>query len=374
LINHDLLPFATSTWTGHTINQPYKRMLSGYDVDLWNPFRKFRTWTGYGVGLAACPSLGLLVTSEKDYNTLSVWGMPEGGVCDDGGLRLMFTLGGAGSVGPMQFKFDGMMTGHMAFTPTISTRPLLVVTDYGHDAVHIVDVVDSIHVGYVASPGSSCGPRGVAASETLPLVAVSTCKHVDSGDHVVTLYKGNGVVWEVERIIGGGFGRPGPRDGQMRRPNGLRFSRDGCVVCVADWYNNRASMFRVDNGEFVRHLATSLGGPMDVEEMEGGWLVACAYPSHNVVFVDNGTGGGRRTLGRYGTFDGEFCYPQALATVPGLGLVVRDTERVQVFSTPDTIAMLTNMSVIRSAWMCAVARSVLRKGGCLRGCRCRQRW
>ena len=56
--------------------------------------------------------------------------------------------------------------------------------------------------------------------------------------------------------------------------------------------------------------------------------------------------------------DGVFGCPSALALVPSLGLVVRGTAnggRVQVFSTPDAIAM-ASMSVPRVAWMVAVTR------------------
>jgi hypothetical protein len=48
--------------------------------------------------------------------------------------------------------------------------------------------------------------------------------------------------------------------------------------------------------------------------------------------------------------------------VPGLGLVVREmfNGRLQVFATPDAIAM-ASMSCMRVAWMVAVARAVLRR-------------
>jgi hypothetical protein len=109
-----------------------------------------------------------------------------------------------------------------------------------------------------------------------------------------------------------------------------------------------------------------------VEEVEGGWLVACDG-SCTVEFVadgDCGDGRGQPLLGGagggFGSGDGEFNFPVALATVPGLGLVVRERGndgRLQVFATPDTIAMLTNMSGIRIAWMCAVARAVISRRG-----------
>jgi hypothetical protein len=120
--------------------------------------------------------------------------------------------------------------------------------------------------------------------------------------------------------------------------------------------------------------------PFDVEEVEGGWLVAC-WASNTVEFVGDGVGGGggrRPTLGKagggWGSGDGEFNHPVALATVPGLGLVVREwsNARLQVFITPDTMAMYTNMSGIRVAWMCTVARAVFnRRANILTGHWCR---
>jgi hypothetical protein len=244
----------------------------------------------------------------------------------------------------MQFKFSGGGGGRLAFTSPSShgmSHPLLLVTDGGADAVHLVDVVGRTHAGYLASPGSIVGPRGVAASGASPLVAVSVWAKSDSGDHVVVVYRSShgGAVWEAVRVIGGGFGGPGSGDRQLNVPYGLRFSGDGSTVCVADCCNNRASVFRVGDGGFVRHIATGLDGPYDVEEVEGGWLVAC-WDSHSVEFVGDGGGGGggrRPSLGKAGggkgSGDGELAYPTALVVVPGLGLVVLDwgNKRLQVF-------------------------------------------
>jgi hypothetical protein len=154
--------------------------------------------------------------------------------------------------------------------------------------------------------------------------------------------------------------------GSFGVPNGLRFSGDGSTLCVVDAGNGRASVFRVDNGWFVRHMATGLGGPRDVEDVEGGWLVTGG--SGTVEFLgdsdEGGGGGGRPFLGKagggVGSGGGEFRGPTALSVVPGLGLVVRELYRLQVFATPDTIAMAA-MSPVRVAWMAAVACGVLRR-------------
>jgi hypothetical protein len=331
------------------------------------PLPALKTGCGEGVGVAACPTLGLLVTSDDVENTLSVFALPgSGGGAGAGagaGLALVCTLGGAGSPAPMQFKFnDGSWSGWMAFTGPATSR-LLLLTDAGHDAVHVIDVAGRVHAGYVAAPGTIAGPRGVAARGSL--VAVSAWEEVDSGGHVVRVFEGSGAMWTAVRVVGGGFGDPGSADGQLHRPSGLRFTGDGTGLVVADRGNERLSMFRVEDGSFVRHVATGLAGPYDVEECEGGWLVACLL-SNTIEFVggdvDGGVGGGavsRARLGKLGSGDGEFNLPSALALVSGLGLVVReiDSSRFQVFATPDAIAM-ASMSAARAGWMVGVARSV----------------
>jgi hypothetical protein len=296
--------------------------------------------------MAACPALGLLVTSNHNDNTLSVFALPRssgvGGGAGAGagggaGLARVCTLGGASSRAPMQFEFedeDGY-SGWMAFTGPATSR-LLLVTDVGHDAVHVIDVAGRVHVGYVAAPGTIAGPRGVAARGSL--VAVSAWKKGDSGDHVVRVFEGSGASWAAVRVVAGGFEGPGSADRQLNCPNGLRFTGDGVGLAVADWCNDRVSVFRVEDGSFARHVATGLDGPYDVEECEGGWLVACGnWSLHTIEFVDGGVGGGavsRCSLGKRGSGDREFDTPSALALLPGLGLVVREfynDGRFQVF-------------------------------------------
>jgi hypothetical protein len=190
------------------------------------------------------------------------------------------------------------------------------------------------------------------------LVAVSAWKRFDSGDHVVRVFEGSGAMWTAARVVAGGFGGPGTADGQLHVPYGLRFTANGTGLAVAEAGNDRLSVFRVEDGSFARHVATGLDYPRDVEECEGGWLVAC-WGSHTIEFVGGDVGGGvgGARLGKYGSGDGKFVYPSALALVPGLGLVVRerDNRRLQFFATPDAIAM-ASMSVPRVAWMVAVAR------------------
>jgi hypothetical protein len=309
----------------------------GLDALVPLPALKTACWTG--VGMAACPALGLLVTSKDNDNTLSAFALPRSSGAGAGagaGLALVCTLGGASSPAPMQFKFlvEGYSSGWMAFTGPATSR-LLLLTDAGHDAVHIIDMAGRVHAGYVAAPGTIAGPRGVAARGSL--VAVSAWKKVGSGDHVVRVFEGSGATWTGVRVVAGGFEGPGSADGQLYRPYGLRFTGDGTGLAVADTDNGRVSVFRVEDGSFARHVATGLSYPFDVEECEGGWLVACVG-SDTIEFVGcdvDGGGGGvdSARLGKGGSGDGEFWCPSALALVPGLGLVVREwgNGRCQVF-------------------------------------------
>jgi hypothetical protein len=324
------------------------------------PTSSLTTNCGRGYGLAVCSALGILATSCMDDNTLSLFalrGYGSGSTASGGstagagagagagtGMVRLCTMGGASSPPPMQFNLSvggGWAYGFLAFTDPVSgLGPLLLVSDFGNDAVHVIDVDARVHAGYVAAPGRVAGPRGVAAKGTK--VAVSAWKKYDSGDHVVHLFEGSGARWVRVRVVAGGFGRPGGADGQLNVPYGLRFTCDGAELVVADNYNKRVSVFRVEDGTFARHVATGMSGPMDVEECEGGWLVACIV-AHTVELVgvcvggsdgDGGGGGGAAKLGRYGTGIGQFATPGALALVPGLGLIVREAHghgRAQVF-------------------------------------------
>jgi hypothetical protein len=131
-------------------------------------------------------------------------------------------------------------------------------------------------------------------------------------------------------------------------------------------------MFRVDDGKFVRHIATGLSNPVDVEEVEGGWLVACRVdPEYGVRHFAGScraggvsTGDGLPCLGSLGAPDEWYTVPVGLAVVPGLGLAVRERGTgsgmrgcVRVFARPQDIAMAP-MSTLRVAWMVAVWRAV----------------
>jgi DNA-binding beta-propeller fold protein YncE len=222
----------------------------------------------------------------------------------------------------MQFHFISELfgSGFLAFTGvgdpsspgsrTGGPSPLLLVTDAGHDAVHVIDVVGQAHAGYVAAPGSISGPRGVATRGSL--AAVSAWKCWNKGAHVVHVFEGAGAVWEPLRIVGAGFG---PGDGQLSQPYGLRFTADGEGIAVADHENNRVSAFLVADGSFVEHVVVGVRSPRDVAEVQGGWLVA-SHASNTVVLASQGL----PAL----TLAGDLINPTALALAPGPALFVRE--------------------------------------------------
>jgi hypothetical protein len=53
----------------------------------------------------------------------------------------------------------------MAFTGPATSR-ILLLTDVGHDAVHVIDMSGQAHVGYVAAPGTIAGPTGRGVTGT----------------------------------------------------------------------------------------------------------------------------------------------------------------------------------------------------------------
>ena len=291
-----------------------------------------------GAGVAACQDM-LVISS---FNKLQVFALPED--IARGAPRVLVHMHTLGGVAPMEFEFgcfyyDGQ-TGHMAFTD----GRLLLVTDAGQGAVHVIDVVHGAHVGYVAAPGSLSGARGVATRKSLAAIS-SWEEYHSSVNHSVHVFErdsdsGSGAcAWTAVRVI----------RGQIDAPSGLRFSADGVRLAVADARNKRLSFFCAKDGSFCGHVTIGTWYPCDVEEWQGGWIVGLG--SEGLVAVaDNGAASGRSMVAR------------TLALVPGVGLVVRHDTGVQFLATPDAVAMAA-MSSCKVAWMAAVCRGMFSRVG-----------
>jgi len=328
-------------WEAGGITHLHIRTPPRMDLASLVPVPALKLECGLGYGVAACPELGVFAASVSVPGTVNVYkivGLTR--------LEHEWTFGGVDAPPALRFRFD--YSESLAFTTRAPHH--LFVNDAGRDAVHIIDVMARVHVGYLGVPGSVARPRSVATRHSL--AAVSGWTEWKAADHVVTLYQGSGADWVRLRMIGGIYGR---RDGQLWMPRGMRFTRDGRELVVVDRMNNRLGVFSTSTGAFVKQLSTNVDAPCDVEEWEGGWVATYNY-SH-VVGVQGDGSATRTWLGSRGVSDGQFDWPLALAVLPGPGLVVRDRSRIQVFATADAVAM-AGMSEARVAWMVVCGRVI----------------
>jgi hypothetical protein len=247
----------------------------------------------------------------------------------------------------MQFKFFdcGGPSGWMTFTDS-SGVPLLLVTDAGHDAVHMIDVKRGKHAGFLVPPGAIAGPRGVATRAQL--VAVSSWKpHQAPWDdpdmvkdlHIVQIFacsRPGRSYYLLRKIVAG----------LLWRPLGLRFSRNGHSLAVADGFG-RLCLFNM-TCEHRWGCASFNCRPRDVEEVHDGWLVAT---DSGVVKVC------KHTLVAEHVLTGLDLSSRALTFIPHVGLVVREDFglRVTIYSATDFVTM-SGMAECRVAWIVAVVR------------------
>ena len=304
---------------------------------------------GSSIGVAVYQDLLVISCCNK----LQVFALPDD--IARGTPRELVPVRTLGGVAPMEFEFRATApTGpfhpvnHMAFTDGGGGATLLLVADAGHDAVHVIDVVHGSHVGYVAAPGAIAKPRGVATRKSLVAV-VSALRSAYHSDFVVRVFTGGGGAWTEVRVI----------QHQPWVPNGLRFSGDGMQLAVVDYRNCRLSIFCAQDGSLLRHIMTPSWYsvyPFDVEECDiaaskgngvrAGWVMChlgglAAVANEDKAFTEEKRG---------------FKFaPLALASVTGLGFVVRHHEGVKFLATPDAVAM-ASMSLCKVAWMAAVCR------------------
>ncbi len=133
------------------------------------------------------------------------------------------------------------------------------------------------------------------------------------------------------RCIGSSGSGPGQIGGQCE---GLRFTPDGQFIVAAELYNMRLSMFRVSDGGFVRHIGAGVvaDGNKDVLFAPNGELLVADYGNHRVCVFSADGDTLLRTWGEFGSADGQFECPTALAPVDSkLFVLDRDDTRVQVF-------------------------------------------
>jgi hypothetical protein len=103
------------------------------------------------------------------------------------------------------------------------------------------------------------GPRGVATSPTH--IALTSCS--PAGDHLLHLFSAAGD-HPLLHTLGGPYGA---LPGQLNTPVGVRLTRDGARVAVADYNNGRIAVFRVSDGAGVGSVPTPGVDVTDIEEV-----------------------------------------------------------------------------------------------------------
>ena len=288
--------------------------------------------------LAVCAELGVLVTSSTNAAGLTMWSLPK-------------ILQGVPEEEPGCLDLVGDLTCVAFFIPPMGSgtpTPLLLVSNYANGAVHIVDVVSRSRKDDLAPPGSMKNyPLGVASNMGLSgpssMVAVTTTSDLAPA-HPITLFRWCAAsnTWRQWREIGAGL---------LDRPRSLRFNADGTVLCVADKARQCLSLFRVSDSYFIGRLTTGEHDPMDMQEVEGGWMVACWRRAMVHVKSD---GSGLRPL-QVDLDEKTWEKIWGCALVPGLGIALSHGIFGVTIYASASVAAMRRMSAARVVWMAAVA-------------------
>ncbi len=260
---------------------------------------------GNKYGLVVTPDGCYMAVLYYDENTIRVYRIEADGV-----LKLLHTFGGRGA-GSKQFDCPYKMclapNGNLLVCDNSNHRVQELTCLGEAEPVHVRDI-EVVWARTIAVHGD--------------MVAVGT-----SASTVELLSYATGAIIRT-------FGSDGTGAGSIGRTQGLRFTLDGVYILVAEGANKRLSKFRVSDGAFVDFCCEGQvwTGPKDVEIASSGEVIVSDWGYHRVcVFsVDGRTL--LRTWGTYGTADGQFKQPIALALAcNNLFVLDYDGARVQVF-------------------------------------------
>ncbi len=227
---------------------------------------------------------------SRDGSTLLVSDGADGGshaiyafrIADGSRLRVIGRRGlfgrGSGN-GPLQFKEPRQVW--------VASDDCVFVADYGNDRVQVLTPTLDFHS--FVGVGELSGPVGVCADDAVIVVSER------DANRICMFKRADGAL--LRR-----FGSSGPGDGQLNWPLGLCFMSGHRHFAVAEWGNNRVSVFTVE-GEFVRHVGVGkLCDPHGVACSAFDELVVADYCNGRVV-VFRASGELLKTIGR-GPFTG----------------------------------------------------------------------
>ena len=329
--------------------------------------------------------------------------------------KLTFTAASAGSAAGAG---AGALTGcEPSATTACAARsgprpptPTLLVTEFKNDRVQEVDVVAGTHVGFLYAPGLIDGPRGVAASHR----HIAVTNQPRGGDPRVHLFDASTRtrLWTVPMATGtpegvcfsGGGSYVVVADRLGRRlvvmatdcgsvvgavhtgdvhPEDVRECDGGWLVSTGDLHtlvrvsaedigrNSRQPITVVPPGDVMvprrlaaSHLPGRFGHPMGLDVAPGLGVVVADFQNHRVQVRHTprllcasekclALHALTHTVGACGV--AAVCHSLPVLCSPSFACTL------QVFSTPDQIAMAT-MSPFRREWIVAVVRGIARRG------------
>jgi DNA-binding beta-propeller fold protein YncE len=189
------------------------------------------------------------------------------------GLRLR-GIGSKGD-GPLQFKDP--------YQVWIAPDNHVFVAEYGNDRVQVLTPNLDFH-GFVGV-GQLSGPSGVCADDAVVVVS-------EYNAHRVSVFS------RRDGALLRHLGCEGDGDGQLLSPHGLCFMSGHRHVAVADFYNDRVSVFGID-GEFIRHVGVGvLSNPHGVATSACDELVVADTGNNNRVAVFSASGELLKSAGR----------------------------------------------------------------------------
>jgi hypothetical protein len=270
-------------------------------------------------GLAVSARLGLLVSSNEEKRTLSLFRLAPG-------LPLLRSIGGS-STGVTFQRPRGL-----CLAPWGEGRTVLVA-DCGGNRVVEVDIVAGVLVDtWFQSPEITL-PNCVAACSHTVGVSQTNVTPGSPWFSCISLFD---VATRTSRGRVVNTAGPGVDAHTlvfpMQHPLGLRITRDGAHFVVADNERHCIRLFRFADGaiSFVQDLGTAEDGirsPTDVEEVSDGFLVANHVANSltkiNVDGIVSCAGRGRAGWEAMPGYE-EYDQPSVLALLPDGGVVVKE--------------------------------------------------